>query len=173
MENNDRIDKIRATVLYIASEYYRIKNAPISMHQLSKILYFADQRHLVKYGRTIISDDYIAMRFGPVPSLTYNGVKAIKGTQPEEYKVVFQDSISVVDTYIKPLKSPDMDEFSESDIECVNFSLKDNIDLSFIQLTEKSHKSAWEKSSGKISLIDIAIEAGADAEMLKFISETN
>lgn len=36
------------------------------MHKLYKILYFADQRHLSLYGRSITGDVYIAMQFGPV-----------------------------------------------------------------------------------------------------------
>ena len=38
------------------------------MHKLCKILYFADQRHLSLYGRSITGDTYIAMQYGPVPS---------------------------------------------------------------------------------------------------------
>ncbi len=36
-------------------------------YSLLKILYFAEQKHLVKYGRPITGDNIIAMDFGPVP----------------------------------------------------------------------------------------------------------
>ena len=40
----------------------------MDMHKLCKILYFADQKHLSLYGRSITGDTYIAMEYGPVPS---------------------------------------------------------------------------------------------------------
>jgi len=35
-----------------------------------KLVFFADRYHLRKYGRMVTEDDYWAMRYGPVPSLT-------------------------------------------------------------------------------------------------------
>lgn len=49
------------------------------MHKLCKILYFADQRHLSKYGRSITGDTYIAMQYGPVPSNVDDILKAVRG----------------------------------------------------------------------------------------------
>lgn len=49
------------------------------MHKLCKILYFADQRHLSQYGRSITGDTYIAMKFGPVPSCVDDILKALRG----------------------------------------------------------------------------------------------
>ena len=49
------------------------------MHKLCKILYFADQRHLSQYGRSITGDTYIAMQFGPVPSCVDDILKALRG----------------------------------------------------------------------------------------------
>jgi uncharacterized phage-associated protein len=37
---------------------------------LVKLMFLADKYHLVKYGRLITDDDYIAMKMGPVGSLT-------------------------------------------------------------------------------------------------------
>lgn len=49
------------------------------MHKLCKILYFADQRHLSLYGRSITGDTYIAMQYGPVPSNVDDILKAVRG----------------------------------------------------------------------------------------------
>ncbi len=47
----------------------------ISFHTLLKLLFYADKRHLNRYGRPITGDDYIAMQYGPVASTTYDMLK--------------------------------------------------------------------------------------------------
>lgn len=51
----------------ISSILYALKQlgGRTDMHKLCKILYFADQRHLSLYGRSITGDRYIAMQYGP------------------------------------------------------------------------------------------------------------
>ena len=49
------------------------------LHKIFKILYFADQKHLITYGFPITGDFYIAMPAGPVPSKSYDVLKAIRG----------------------------------------------------------------------------------------------
>jgi uncharacterized phage-associated protein len=40
-------------------------------------MYFADRKHLEKYGRFICGDSYVAMKHGPVPSEIYDILKAV------------------------------------------------------------------------------------------------
>lgn len=47
-------------------------------YSLLKILYFAEQKHLAKYGRPITGDNIVAMEYGPVPSISYDEVKYSK-----------------------------------------------------------------------------------------------
>ena len=61
-------------ILYIAN---RVERKDI--HKICKILYYADQRHLSKYGRSITGDTYIAMAYGPVPSNVEDIFKAVRG----------------------------------------------------------------------------------------------
>ena len=37
-----------------------------------KLVWMADRLHLREYGRPITNDDYVAMKFGPVGSVTRN-----------------------------------------------------------------------------------------------------
>ncbi len=147
------------------------------LHKIFKILYFADQKHLVTYGFPITGDFYIAMPNGPVPSKSYDVLKAIRGDSfwsniAPEYKDLFE-----VEAYtVTAKKKADLDELAESDVECLIESISENRGLTFQQLKDKSHKIAWENArngennlDNEIDIIDIAKEAEADEEILKYI----
>ena len=145
------------------------------LHKIFKILYFADQKHLVSYGFPITGDYYIAMPHGPVPSKSYDVLKAIRGdsfwTASKEYIDLFE----VEDHMVTAKQMPDMDELAESDVECLLEAIAENKDLNFQQLVDKSHKSAWEKArdasnfDNEMKVEDIAKEVNVNEEMLKYI----
>ena len=60
-------------VLYIIQQM----GGKVDMHKIFKTLFFADQEHLSRYGRTITGDVYIAMNYGPVPSKTDDMIPAL------------------------------------------------------------------------------------------------
>jgi len=133
-------------------------------HKTYKILYFADQKHLVKYGRPIMGDTYFKLEFGPVPSFVKNIVdENIHGL--EEVVAVYHQY------YIKALKEPDLDLLSESDIECLNEAIIENKDLDFDALTKKSHDYAYENASWPLDYIDIAKTITDDPALLNFVSQ--
>jgi len=68
------ISKAKAVILYIAGKF-----GETDFHKVFKILYLAERAHLVKYGRPIVGDTYMAMKYGPVPSFIYDAFKAIRG----------------------------------------------------------------------------------------------
>lgn len=151
--------KAKAALLYIAT------NIPnVDMHKLYKILYFAEQNHLIKYGRPITGDAFIKMPHGPVPSYIKDKV---------EQHIDVDDSVKQSGIYIVANEYPDLDEFSESDIECLDLSITNNKDKSFSQLRDESHKEAWTnaQNSVRIDSISIAKEANADEGMLDYIRE--
>jgi uncharacterized phage-associated protein len=178
MSNNEsetmNKEKIINSILFILNEL----GGKSDFHKIFKILYFADQKHLVTYGFPITYDFYIAMPNGPVPSKSYDMLKAIKGDSfwsniDPNYKAQFEvEGYNVVAKQIA-----DIEELAESDIECLVQSIAENKDLSFGQLSDKSHKLAWEKARGdetnfdnRMDTIDIAKELGIDDEMEKYIS---
>jgi uncharacterized phage-associated protein len=143
----------------------------IDKHKLFKILYFADQKHLTRYGRTVIGDNYIAMSNGPVPSTLYDAVKSIND---DRYSFnLFKKHFSIEKYFIISNADPDMDELSESDIECLMESIKENAKLSFNRLTQKSHGAAWENArrDAQIPIIWIAKEGNASEEMIQYLQE--
>jgi uncharacterized phage-associated protein len=138
-------------------------------HKVFKILYFADQKHLTKYGMPISGDLYVAMANGPVPSKLYDIFKDVRDLA--WFDVTYLSFFDVNNNYIvSAKKQPNLEALSESNIECLEESIHENQSLNFSQLTEKSHKEAWDAAANdEMSVIDIAREGGASAEMLKYI----
>ena len=147
------------------------------MHKLCKILYFADQKHLSKYGRSITGDTYIAMQFGPVPSCIDDMLKALRGdsffSSSEEIKPLKECMTFDNRFIIRSLAAPDMDELSDSDIECLDNAIDLCKDKSFAELTEYSHGLAWNntKRDRTMSVKDILCEAGDEEAYAVFIAD--
>lgn len=147
------------------------------MHKLCKILYFADQRHLSVYGRSITGDTYIAMQYGPVPSCVDDILKALRGDsffsssseiEPLKKYIAFENHF-----IIRNLKEPDMDELSVSDIKCLDYAIDLCKNMSFAELTEFSHGLAWSNTAKDrtISVKDILREAGDNEEYVEYIAD--
>lgn len=108
---------------------------PADKHKISKILYHSDKAHLEKYGRLITGDKYVKMEHGPVPSRLYDLIK-----QNKENPQVME----VKGYTVQPLRKEKMDEFSESNIECLKAAIDEHGQKNFSQLREESHDATWE-----------------------------
>jgi uncharacterized phage-associated protein len=167
-------EKALAAVLYIINKM----NGCVDTYKLVKIIYFADQMHLVTYGRSIVGDEYVPMEYGPVPSTIFNAVK-LSNNINSPYKL-FSAKLSITpdDNYgwlVKSTNKPDMDELSQSDVECIDISVAENKDLSFGQLMTKSHNQAWKNATlrglFRIPIEDIARDGGASEDVVSYIKD--
>lgn len=147
-----------------------------------KVLYFAEQKHLARFGRPIVGDNYIAMKHGPVPSNIYNELGKIENGIGKMIDNLMKNNVSFSD-YFEVKKNnngksiflkinPDLDAISESEFICLNESLKENKKLSFNDLSNKSHDKAWEKANvnDEMDILAIAKSGGASSEMLNYIT---
>lgn len=161
-----------ASVLYILERTGRL-----DFHKLFKILYFAEQKHLALYGKPITGDHYIAMPAGPVPSVIYDILKSVrdKDDYPVNYKEFEHLFVVEGNYYVKALVGSDTDNLSESSTELLNDSIKENKDLSFSQLKEKSHDTAWGMADAnyEINYEDIAACGGANDVILKYMKTSS
>jgi len=148
-------------------------------HKVFKILYFAEQQHLKNFGQPLTGDAYQAMPFGPVPSFLYDIFKAAENHQsPFSEAVELSKSFSVVRKdkipYVSALVTADTDQLSETNVEAILKSIEENHHLSFKEITDKSHDTAWIKAEKAVdtemSYLDIAASAEASEEMLTYIS---
>ena len=89
MKSKDQILKMRAAVLYILHSFPQ----GVDYIKLFKILYFAQQQHLVNYGRIIVDDTFQARQFGPVSGFIRKGLKLIENSQSlsEDFRIFGED----------------------------------------------------------------------------------
>lgn len=182
MKTTDQIEKIKAVVLYI------LKQIPEGMDyiHLFKIMYFAQQEHLVTYGIPLMEDTFVSRKHGPVATLTYKvlhlaeGMKAVTTADLEG----FVHSLRI-DTEGKPqmvMAMPDavcdLDELSRSNLIVLDRWIEKCKDVKSFELADLSHDRAWLKAKRqsektgedtKIPLVDIAAAAGASKEMINVI----
>jgi hypothetical protein len=132
------------SLLYIATHL-----ANPSVHEALKISYFADKLHLSRYGWLASGDDYVAMKFGPVGSGTYNLLKAARGDQSgwihPRFVEFVRDAFQVADDRrsILPLREPDLNQLSRSEVTALAEALQRYADMPFAERTELSHDAAW------------------------------
>lgn len=170
MKSNFRKDVSIQAILYVAQRIGKRKD----IHKICKILYFADQEHLSRYGRSITGDTYIAMTYGPVPSKIEDIFKAVRGDS------FFSDFANEIKLYfdfknkycLDIKKEADLDYLSESDIECLDHAISKCKDLSFGELTELSHDIAWNntKRDRAMSVKDILREVGDIEDYANYIA---
>ena len=164
------IDTAKAAMLYISGKFGKI-----DLMRLFKILYFAEKYHLKKWGSLIVNDTYIAMKYGPVPSLLFDLFKGIRGDGFVDKRYdVFYKVFKVEEGYhIIPLEEPDMDWLSIADVESLDKSINEYKDVDFDTLSSKSHDDAWNNAdiNNKINFMDIVKASGASDDMIDYIVE--
>ena len=90
MKTQDEILKIKSALLYI------LRSFPdgVDIIKIFKILYFAQQKHLVKYGRPIVRETFYAIEKGPVPSFTYKAFQvALSQNHSNDDEMIFEDGV--------------------------------------------------------------------------------
>lgn len=133
-------EKAVEAIIYIVN-----KVPDATLHSISKILYFADQKHIVDYGRFITSDTYVAMKHGPVPSSTYDILKFVRGDKRICHADHAKAHLVIKDRYnVLAKREANLEELSDSDIECLDYSIAENGSLSFDELVAKSHDAIYD-----------------------------
>ena len=146
------------------------------IHKCHKILYFSDNEHLSRFGRSITGDSYIKMEWGPVPTCVYDLLKAVRGNsyfaaQVENIRKNMFHFVNQKD--IQSTSAPDMDYLSQSEVDILDKYISQFKDLTFQQVSELSHGFAWSntKRYGEISVRDRLTELGDNDGYIEFIEE--
>lgn len=119
----------------------------IDIYHIAKVLFFAEKMHINLYARPIIGDTYIRMEHGPVPSSVLNLAKRNEFVHPDLLEAMKQSvEIDYPDSF-RAKREPETNLFSQTDIECLNESLKQYGDASFDDLWSLTHEEdCWLKA---------------------------
>jgi uncharacterized phage-associated protein len=123
----------------------------------AKLLFHADKFHLLKYGRPVIGDQYACMEYGPVPSASLNVMNDVLAHDehfPPMAKELFDDYLIVEKgifrkyAVFRAKREPDLDVFSDSDIEALEYALTTYGAKSAWALSEESHaEPCWQAAN--------------------------
>jgi uncharacterized phage-associated protein len=117
------------------------KKPGIDIYNAVKVAGEAERYHLNHYGRPIYGDSYEAWKWGTVPVFIY-GLTGMTQNMPF-YKC---SKNGLVATAV-----PDTKVFSESDIEALEYGMKEYGYLKFSEIKQKNHKlPAWKKYESRI-----------------------
>lgn len=130
----NRVKAIEA-ILYILE-----KRVSVNQYNILKIIFAADKHHLNEHGRPVTGDKIIKMELGPVPSFVYGHLKEVD-------RLKSLGDVKALGNYLfQGLRKADRNQLSESDIESLDYGVKEYIDLSFGAVYEKSHKEkCWQE----------------------------
>lgn len=145
----------------------------IDYYTLFKILFFAEKKHLMRYGDNFFNDTFHALPYGPAPTRFYDEIKVVK-TLKNISKKYLSDDIKVEGNQLELIDKESINEdyISESEVECIIEAIEENKNLVFNDLKRKSHGLAWEKrkgNKGRITEIDIAEEENASEDFIKYL----
>lgn len=167
--SNDDVLTLKAAVLYILYK----ADGTLDKYRIYKALYFANKEHLNRYGRVITSDTFFALPFGPVPTKLADVFESMRhiNTLCRADEELFNPIIASIkpcefdaDNYFTTNELPDLDELSESDIECLNIGLNKCLGRGFGEIKKESHDNAWQKAFDKpnnksIDILDMVDES--------------
>lgn len=166
-------EKLIEVVLYILNA-----TEGLDRYHIFKVLYFAEREHLKNWGTRIVEDDFVALDRGPVPTLLYDAVKQNKrNSEQKEMSEMFSEAVESATDDASNIfiakRTADMDYLSKADIECIDHSIAENAGLTFNQLYQKSHDSAYKSTihCGVISPVNMAKAEGAEEGMLEYIKD--
>ena len=149
-------DKALQAIIWLANQ-----KPGITYHTILKVLFYADKRHLNDHGRPVIGDDYAALEWGPVASTTYDILKSDAHALRQHGISEVPFSVRGSSRHVRTSNEPNMEVFSESDIECLEWALSKYGRFTFSSLTHRTHKEkAWCKApkNGRMSYEDFLDE---------------
>lgn len=132
-------DKFANAVAYLA-----LKCPGTTKMKICKLLFYADKRHLVKYGRPITGDQYYKLPHGPVPT---RGLDMLRGNASAAEVALLKKYISMVGNGVFPRRAPDKKIFSKTDLETMDWVCRKYGQLNAATLRRLSHNEpSWTKA---------------------------
>jgi len=153
-----------------AVTYLALKCPGPTKMKICKLLFYADKRHLLKYGRPITGDQYYKLPHGPIPT---RGLDMLRGKAGEAEVALLEKYISIVGNCIYPRRAPDKKVFSKTDLASMDWVCKQYGQLGAIELRRISHtEPSWIKAEER-GPMDFALffESTPEARAVKKLVE--
>lgn len=143
-----------------------------------KLLFFAERYSMRKYAQSITSDKFVAMRCGPVASLTLDliGFKEYLSKDKLDYTSEILEKIPPYFVKSKGvlISRDDYDELSDTDIEALCFSTQNYGQYSSKKLVEITHKfKEWNRFEKELQKQDTKFDILIDDFFAKTTEQTN
>ena len=118
--------------------------------KLLKLLFLSDFWHFQKYGRPILGDTYFRLPQGPVPSISYNLFADLsninENTDLKKMARVIPEKVGDYELQrIEPLKEPNLNVFSKSDLEIMKKIAKQFYNSTATEMVKKIHETPFVK----------------------------
>lgn len=162
-------EKTVEVILYLAEK------AGQDMYGILKMMYIADKKHLDKYGRFIFGDGYYALPHGPVPTDAYDMIKSVRGDGSSVFSPFACDAFRVEGkSSIIPLRSPDLNCLSKSDMNCLNQAIDELQHLSFSRQKNITHDAAYNATAknAPISVEAIASTFADGGQLIDYLKHS-
>ncbi len=121
--------------------YFALKaGGQINKMKALKLIYFADRYHVRKYGRLTSTDNYVAMRYGPVPSTAKDIAESNEFLDKSIIRYSIEYIKSIDNLSFTSKRKLDKNVFSESDLEALQFAWNTFGHLNQFELAELTHE---------------------------------
>lgn len=176
MKTTAQIERIKAAVLYILERFPK----GADYITLFKVMYFAQQAHLVRYGKPLVEESFRAVKHGPVPTYTYKALQIADGKPLEGDFTEFLNGLEVKEKRVYAKADPDMDFLSGAGRRCLDAAIEKCRGAEPFDLSDLSHDMAWEEAMARmkddpqknfITHIDMARAGGVSEEMVEYMRE--
>lgn len=132
--------KLKALVLYVVWKTGRREG--FGATKLNKVLWFADARHYMMYGKPITGETYIRKKFGPVPEHIEEICKDLE-KNGQISKLTEKYHGKDLKRYVTG-SPPSVDLFSAEELSVIDWWVKSiDEEHSATSISEKSHDYAW------------------------------
>jgi uncharacterized phage-associated protein len=156
-----------------AIRYFCRHTKNLTETKLYKLLYFLDFFHFKQVGRPVTDLEYFAWDFGPVPTKLFFEIKEIKAPKEILMCIIEERDAETGEkkkSSFKSLQAPDLDVFSEREIEILENVAYIFRDARAKDMTEITHlkNEPWHRTlvaKGEKAKIDFILSLDKDAKV--------
>lgn len=146
--SKEQVDKVGNSIIYLAD---RVGN--LSKTKILKLLYILDELSIKNSGIPFFNLKYKVWKFGPVSEEIFVDLSS----DTKILKDFIKKEVSEGNTSFAPKSSFNDDEFSDNDIELMDFVINEFGNKSAIELIEYTHrkKSPWYNAASNYSVLEL------------------